>query len=301
MFNSLKNGIDKVIKKIKIKELDEKSLQAPTQELINVMIRNEIAPLTAESIGNNLKQQLISVEHQRFKDVRPIVEEALRKSIEKIITPEDSKVDLLEMIAAKKTTGDPFIILMLGINGTGKTTTLAKLGHMLTKHGYSVVFAAADTFRAGAIDQLTQHGDNIGIKTIKHQYGGDPAAVAVDAVDHAYAKGVDVVLVDTAGRMQNNYNLVRELEKIVRVTEPDLKIFVGDALAGNDVIRQATQFNEEIGIDAVIMTKLDSDVKGGAALSVTNAIAKPILYYGIGQGYDDLAKFDASYIAKQLI
>ncbi len=302
MFNKLRKGISSVIKKFKIKELNEKSLQKPVEELVNFMMKNEVASQAAFTIGDNLKRKLLKHEHERFKDIRPFVQETLRATIEEILTPPGSDFDLIEAIREKRADDDePYIILMLGINGTGKTTSLAKLGRMMQKNKLSVVFAAADTFRAGAIDQIKEHGDNLGIKTIAHQYGGDPAAVAIDAIDHAISKDIDVVLIDTAGRMQNNDNLVRELEKVVRNAEPDFKIFVGDALTGNDIIRQAETFNERIGIDGIILTKMDADLRGGAALSVTNAIQKPILYIGVGQSYDDLKKFDPKGIAKDMV
>ena len=155
--------------------------------------------------------------------------------------------------------------MFVGINGTGKTTSIAKLANRLQKNGRTVVLAASDTFRAGAIEQLTIHSDNLGVKIIKHQSGADPAAVAYDAVEHAKSKHKDVVLVDTAGRMQTNSNLMDEMKKIKRVVKPNLVVFVGDALAGNDAVEQAKAFNDAIGLDAIILTKIDADAKGGAA------------------------------------
>ena len=302
MFNKLRKGISAVIKKFKIKELNEKSLQKPIDELVNFMIRNEVASQAAFTIGDNLKKKLLKHEHERFKNIRPFIQESLRETIEELLTPPGSDFDLIADIRKKrKEEEEPYVILMLGINGTGKTTSLAKLARLLQKNNLSVVFAAGDTFRAGAIDQITEHGNNLQIRTISHQYGGDPAAVSIDAIDHAISKDIDVVIVDTAGRMQNNDNLVRELEKIVRNAEPDLKLFVGDALTGNDIIRQAETFDERIGIDGVILTKMDADLKGGAALSVTHTIQRPILYIGTGQSYDDLKTFDAKSIAKDMV
>jgi len=302
MFNKLRKGISAVIKKFKIKELNEKSLQKPIDELVNFMMKNEVASQAAFTIGDNLKKKLLKHEHERFKNIRPFIQESLRETIEELLTPPGSDFDLLADIRKKREEEEePYVILMLGINGTGKTTSLAKLARLLQKNKLTVVFAAGDTFRAGAIDQITEHGNNLKIRTISHQYGGDPAAVSIDAIDHAISKDIDVVIVDTAGRMQNNDNLVRELEKIVRIAEPDLKLFVGDALTGNDIIRQAETFDERIGIDGVILTKMDADLKGGAALSVTHAIQRPILYIGTGQSYDDLKTFDAKSIAKDMV
>ena len=302
MFNKLRKGISAVIKKFKIKELNEKSLQKPIDELVNFMMKNEVASQAAFTIGDNLKKKLLKHEHERFKNIRPFIQESLRETIEELLMPPGSDFDLLADIRKKREEEEePYVILMLGINGTGKTTSLAKLARLLQKNKLTVVFAAGDTFRAGAIDQITEHGNNLKIRTISHQYGGDPAAVSIDAIDHAISKDIDVVIVDTAGRMQNNDNLVRELEKIVRIAEPDLKLFVGDALTGNDIIRQAETFDERIGIDGVILTKMDADLKGGAALSVTHAIQRPILYIGTGQSYDDLKTFDAKSIAKDMV
>ncbi len=302
MFGKLQKGLKNALKTIKIKQLESKDLDPIIKELINIMIRNEVAIETAESLAKILKEELISIEHSRFKSARPMVEEALRNSITRILTiPEENEVDLFKKLEQAKKENRPLIICMLGINGTGKTTSIAKITHLLNKKGYSVVLAASDTYRSGSIQQLGIHAEKLGVKMIAHNYGGDPAAVAIDAIDHAEAKGVDVVIIDTAGRMQNNINLIRELEKIIRLTEPDLKIFVGDSLAGNDVIRQVKQFDRDIGIDAIIMTKLDSDSKGGAVLSVVHTSNRPIMYIGDGQGYDDLSQFDKKIIVRLVI
>ena len=194
----------------------------------------------------------------------------------------------------------PFVIVFVGFNGSGKTTTIAKLAHWLKKNGLSVVIAASDTFRAGAIEQLEEHAKRVGVRVIKHDYGADPAAVAYDAIQHAKARGIDVVLVDTAGRNELNRNLMDEMRKIVRVTKPDLVIFVGDALAGNAVVEQARQFNDAVRIDGVILTKLDADARGGAALSISHAIGAPILFVGVGQGYDDLKPFDEKWFVDRI-
>jgi fused signal recognition particle receptor len=186
------------------------------------------------------------------------------------------------------------------VNGTGKTLSIAKIAHMLKKHNKSCVMAAGDTFRAGAIEQLGIHAENVGVKIVKHGPGSDPAAVAYDAIEHAKAKHKDVVLLDTAGRMQTNINLMDEMEKIKRVAKPDLIIFVGDALSGNDAVEQAKRFNETVGIDGVILTKVDTDAKGGSSLSIAYTIGKPLLFIGIGQKYDDQIPFDAQWMVDNL-
>jgi len=204
-----------------------------------------------------------------------------------------NKIDFDDLIKNGK---KPFVIMFIGVNGSGKTLSIGKIATMLKKQGYSSVMAAGDTFRAGAIEQLAIHAENVGVKVIKHGPGADPAAVAFDAIDHAKAKHKDVVLLDTAGRMQTNINLMDEMAKIKRVAKPDLIIFVGDALAGNDAVEQAKRFNEVVGIDGVILTKVDTDAKGGSALSVAYTIGKPLLFIGVGQEYEDQIPFDPQWM-----
>jgi len=194
----------------------------------------------------------------------------------------------------------PYTLCFVGINGSGKTTTIAKVAKLLLNNNLSVVLAAADTFRAAAIDQLQIHADNLGVKLIKHDYGSDPAAVAYDAIAHAKSKNIDVVLIDTAGRMHSNINLTDEMKKIIRVANPDLKVFVGESITGNDCVEQAKTFNEAIEIDAIILSKADVDEKGGAAVSVSYVTGKPIIYIGIGQEYEDLKKFNSDEILNNL-
>jgi fused signal recognition particle receptor len=182
--------------------------------------------------------------------------------------------------------------MFVGINGTGKTTTIAKVAQFFSDKRYSVLLACADTYRAGSIEQLEEHAKRLGLRVIKSNYGGDPAAVAFDAVNHAKAHGINVVLIDTAGRMQTNQNLMNELVKIKRVIGPDLTVLTVDSLIGNDAVMQAEEFNNSVGIDATILTKVDADVKGGSALSVTYVTQKPILFIGVGQAYKDLEVFN---------
>ena len=202
---------------------------------------------------------------------------------------------------SNKEKGKPTSILFVGVNGTGKTTTLAKMAHRFINEGYTVVAAAGDTFRAGSIEQLEKHAERLGIRVIKQDYGADAAAIAFDAIQHANARHLDVVLIDSAGRMQTNKNLLEEMRKIVRVAEPDIKIFVGDALAGNDALTQARKFNEAIEIDGAILTKVDADPSGGAALSVAFVTGKPVVFVGVGQEYPDLQQFDPEWFAKKIV
>jgi fused signal recognition particle receptor len=191
--------------------------------------------------------------------------------------------------------------VFVGINGTGKTTTIAKVCRFLNKHGYSAVIACSDTYRAGSIEQMEEHARRLGIKMVKHAYGADPAAVAYDAISHAKAHGMNVVLVDTAGRMQTNQNLMNELAKIKRVVKPDLTLLTVDSLIGNDAVMQAEEFHRAVGIDGTILTKVDADVKGGSALSVTYVTQKPILFIGTGQTYDDLEEFDPEKFVEMIL
>ncbi len=301
MFDRLRSGINNVIKKIKIKELSEKELNKALGELRKVLIKNEVSVEATEAITDQVKKELLGAEAKRFSDPSPIIVSALRHSLLKILMADGTSIDILEETKRYQEKSEPLVILFLGINGTGKTTTIAKIGNLLKKNGYSVVFAAADTFRAGSIQQLSLHAEKLGIRVIKQDYGADPSAVAYDAVDHAFAKGIDVVLIDTAGRMQNNENLMRELQKIKRVIDPQLTLFIGDALAGNDATRQAREFHSKIGISGSILTKADADVKGGATISVTYATNKPITYLGVGQGYDDLVRFEPKQIVDSLL
>jgi fused signal recognition particle receptor len=195
----------------------------------------------------------------------------------------------------------PFVVMFVGVNGTGKTTTIAKLAYHLQKRGRTCVVAAADTFRAGAIEQLEKHAEAVGFKLIKHAAGADPAAVAFDAVEHARARGRDVVLIDTAGRMHSNQNLMDQMKKIKRVAKPNLVLYIGDALAGNDAIEQAKQFNDAVGIDGIVLTKIDADAKGGAALSMAKTIGKPVVFVNLGQSYEDIRPFDAKWMVDRLL
>ncbi|MCK4491255.1 MAG: signal recognition particle-docking protein FtsY, partial [Candidatus Altiarchaeales archaeon] len=213
------------------------------------------------------------------------------------ITPQED-IDFLEFISECE---KPCKLIFVGVNGTGKTTTIAKVARYLMRNNLSVVLAAGDTFRAGAIEQISRHAQNLGVNTIKHQKGADAAAVIYDAIEHARSKGIDVVLADTAGRMQTNINLMDELRKITRVNKPHLSIFVGDALTGNDAVDQAKKFNDAIGVDAIILTKMDADAKGGSALSIVNETRRPIIFMGTGQNLEDLEEFDREWFVAEII
>ncbi|NLT38101.1 MAG: signal recognition particle-docking protein FtsY [Methanomassiliicoccus sp.] len=277
------------------RKIDEKEVDELLWELELGLMESDVALPVIEEIKNNVREGLVGKRVDRKYSLDKVVESSLRNAIEAVL--KKSEFDFDGYVSSHER---PVIIMFVGINGTGKTTAIAKLANRLQKQGLTTVLSASDTFRAGAIEQLTVHSERLGTKIVKHQSGGDPAAVAYDAVDHAKAKRRDVVLVDTAGRMQTNTNLMDEMKKIKRVISPHLVIFVGDSLAGNDAIEQAVAFDKAVGIDAVILTKIDTDAKGGAALSIANAIGKPIAFLSTGQGYEDIIKFDSKWMLERL-
>jgi len=275
--------------------LDSKDLEEPLWELEMGLLESDLALSVSEAIVESVKKQLTGTTKRIGSNTGEIVEEALKKAILEVVSA--NTFDFDEYVRDRE---KPVHIVFVGINGTGKTTSIAKMTHRLLKSDYSVVLAAGDTFRAGAIDQLGIHADRLGVKMIKHQPGADPAAVIYDAVQYAKAHKIDFLLSDTAGRMHTNLNLMSQMEKICRVSTPDLIIFVDEAVAGNDAVERAAQFNEAVPIDGSILTKIDADAKGGAAISIAYITGKPILFFGIGQGYEDLKKFDPGWFIDQL-
>ena len=275
--------------------LEEDDLDEPLWELEMALLESDIALSVSEAIVEAVKKELVGTRRRVGKNTENIVEEALKKAIFDVMSA--NTFDFDEFI---RNSEKPVHIVFIGINGTGKTTSIAKMSKRLKDQGYSVVLAAGDTFRAGAIDQLAIHGDNVGVKVIKHQEQADPAAVIFDAVQHAKAHNVDVILSDTAGRMHTNINLMEQLKKVCRVSPPDLLIFVDEAVAGNDAVERASQFNDAVPINGSILTKTDADSKGGAAISIAYITGSPILFLGMGQGYDDLQKFDPQWFVDQL-
>ena len=277
------------------KKIKDDALDEILDEIYFTLLEADVALPVADKIKEGVRENLLGRKYDRSYSLEEVVEMSVKDAIRDVL--EINEFDFDDWITKQE---KPTVIMFVGINGTGKTTAIAKIANRLQKQGKSVVMAACDTFRAGAIEQLTIHADRLGCKIVKQNQDADPAAVAYDAVEHAKTKFKDVVLVDTAGRMQTNSNLIEEMKKIVRVAKPDLKIFVGDSLAGNNAIEQAKVFDDAVGIDAVILTKIDTDAKGGAALSIAHTIGKPISFVCNGQEYDDIVKFNTEWMIARM-
>jgi fused signal recognition particle receptor len=276
--------------------LEEKDLEGPMWALEMALLESDVAMPVAEEIVKEVKLDLVGKKKKIGANTGQLAEDSLRNALLNILSK--NYLDFDEYI---KNADRPVKILFVGVNGTGKTTSIAKVAKYLMDHSYSIVLAAGDTFRAGAIEQLEVHGKNLGLKVVKHKTGGDPAAVIFDAVEYAKAHNKDVVLADTAGRLHTNINLMDQMKKIVRVTKPDLLIFVDEAIAGNDAVERARLFNESVAIGGSILTKTDADAKGGSAISIAYITGKPVLFLGVGQTYPDLVKFEPSWLVDRLL
>jgi len=275
--------------------IGESGLKDHLWELEMALLESDVALPVAEKIVESVKIELVGSRRKIGSDTGKIVEEALKKSILKVISVESFDFDEFVKKAIK-----PVSIVFVGVNGTGKTTTVAKMAERFKIQGYSVVIAAGDTFRAGAIEQIDRHAEALGIKIIKHQEGADPAAIIYDAIQFAKAKHKDIVLADTAGRMHTNINLMDQLKKVCRVNNPNLIIFVDEAIAGNDAVERAKMFNNAVPFHGSVLTKADADSKGGAAISISYTTGKPILFLGVGQSYKDLMKFEPQWLIDRL-
>jgi fused signal recognition particle receptor len=300
MFEKLRKSVSGLVNKISETDLKPENLRSVLWDFKLALIENDVAMVVADHICEEIEKRLTGQKVNRLGDRKKIVKETLQAVLQETLKP-PQQVDLLETMENKRKLKEPCAIVFVGINGTGKTTTIAKIAQLLLKRRYSVVLAGSDTFRAGSIEQLEIHAKRLGINLIKHQYGADAAAVAFDAVQYARTHGTNAVLVDTAGRMQTNRNLLAEMEKIIRVVKPDLVLFVGDALAGNDAVFQAEEFNKSVRIDGSVLAKIDADAKGGAAVSIAYVTKKPILYVGTGQTYDDLETFKPEIIVDRIL
>ena len=277
------------------KKIGESDLDEILWNLEVGLMQADVAQPVVEEIKAEVRKDLVGKRVDRRFTLEDAVKLALKNAVENVLRQSTFDFDAFVVQHEK-----PVVLMFVGINGTGKTTCIAKLANRLHKMNLSTVLAASDTFRAGAIEQISIHADRLATKVVKHAAGGDPAAVAFDALEHAKARKRDVVMVDTAGRMQTNVNLMDEMKKIKRVVKPHLIIFVGDSLSGNDAIEQARVFDKEVGIDAVILTKIDADAKGGAALSIAYTIKKPIAFVSTGQGYEDIIRFDSKWMVDRL-
>jgi fused signal recognition particle receptor len=277
------------------KRIREGALGDLLGELQMELLGADVALPVAEEITKSVKEQLVGKKFERGYRLDDIVEGALRKALKDILSKH--AFDFWKFIGDKE---KPVVLMFVGVNGTGKTSMIAKLAKLFASKGFSTVLAAGDTFRAGAIEQISIHAERLGTKIIKHQAGGDPAAVAYDAIEHAKARRRDIVLIDTAGRMQTNRNLMEEMKKIRKVAKPDLVIFVGDSLTGSDAIEQAREFDATVGVDAVVLTKIDADAKGGAAISISSEIGKPIIFISDGQEYDNILEFNPDWMIDRI-
>ena len=286
-----KSFFKKLISKTKSISSDEFNDYAEDLEMI--LLENNVALEVAEKIIEELRERIVGIELTK-KEIEETIIESLKEIIEKVLV---EPFDIIKEIKNKK---GPYIILFCGINGTGKTTHIAKLANMLKEKGITSVLAAGDTFRAAAKEQIAEHGKKLDIKVISHDKGTDPAAVGFDAIKYAEKNNIDAVLIDTAGRIHTATNLIREMDKIKRVTNPDRTIFVGESITGNDATDQVKAFNDNIGIDGIILSKADIDEKGGTALSVGYTTEKPILFLGTGQKYEDIEPFDKKKFIEKL-
>ncbi len=263
------------------------------EELEELLLENNVSLEVVDKIKEDMEKDIVNLEVKK-SEIENEIRTSLREALKRILI---EPFDIIKNISEKK---EPYVILFFGINGTGKTTTIAKLVYQLNQNKIPCVIAAADTFRAASIEQLKKHGEKLGVKIISQNYGSDPAAVAFDAIAYAKAHGIKAVLIDTAGRMHTKSNLLKEMEKIIRVCKPDLKIFVAESITGNDAVEQAKTFNENFGIDATILTKADVDERGGTMISIGYITKKPILFLGTGQKYRDLEAFSKEEIISNL-
>lgn len=299
MFEKLRSAISSLTDSVSRSTLSEKELDSLLWRFEIGLLESDVSENVAKDLATKMKGRLFESKLDHGSDAEHMLKDHLMKEIKGVFDMAGT-VDIQALVHSKRITHEPFTIMFLGVNGTGKTTTVAKIAYLFKEQGFSVVLASGDTHRAGAIEQLSIHAERLNVKLVSQRYGADPAAVGRDAIAFARNHHVDVVLLDTAGRMQTSRNLMDELTKIVRVVKPDLKIFVGDSLTGNDAASQANEFLASTEFDAAILTKVDADAKGGAALSIAYIAKRPIIYFGVGQDYNDLIAFEASAFINSL-
>ena len=289
MLDKVKNAVSNISKIAVEKQISEKELDRVMENLTIELLESEIPFDLVEQISENIKKQMIDKKFARNDEFKEIIKSEFTKTIKEIFQKVED-VDLIQLINSKES--KPFKILIVGINGSGKTTTVAKIGHLLKENNISSAIVAGDTFRSGAIEQIKEHADRLELKLISQKYGSDPAAVARDGVEYSKTHNIDAVIIDTSGRVQTNSNLMQEVLKIKNVVNPDFTVFIGDSLAGNDLVSQTHEFFKFTDFNGSILTKVDADVKGGAILSILSETGKPIIYIGTGQEYKDLEKFN---------
>ncbi|NGM70076.1 signal recognition particle-docking protein FtsY [Natronolimnobius sp. AArcel1] len=276
--------------------IEEEDLEGPLHELELALLSGDVEMGVVDEILDNLRDDLIGETRAFTTSTGDVIEEALRDAIYDVISV--GQFDFDERIAIED---KPVTIVFTGVNGVGKTTSIAKMSRYLEERGYSSVMANGDTYRAGANEQIQEHADALDTKCISHEQGGDPAAVLYDAVEYAEANDIDVVLGDTAGRLHTDEGLMDQLEKIDRVVDPDMTLFVDEAVAGQDAVNRAREFNNAAETDGAILTKADADSNGGAAISVAHVTGKPILFLGVGQEYNHLERFDPDDMVNRLL
>lgn len=275
--------------------ISEKKIEGPLQELEIVLLENDVALQTVDAITGQMRSDLTGSTKKIGTSVDAMVMDALRDALLDVLGEGFSLTSYID------THEHPVKVLFTGVNGAGKTTTIAKVASYLKAEGYSVVIGSGDTFRAGANEQMQTHADRVGVKVIRHQEGADPSAVLYDAVEYAKAHDIDVVLADTAGRFHNRANLMNQLAKIKRVFRPDIVSYVDEAVAGNDAVIRAEEFNNAVGTDVVVLTKADMDTKGGAAISIAHTIGRPIMFLGTGQEYSNIIPFEPAALVSDLL
>ena len=299
VFESLKKVFSNVSQAVLTREVSEKELEEVLGELQRELLGADVAYEVTLMVSQAVREAVAEVRVGRMQDAK----EAVRRRVEEVlrgILSASAGVSFQRVVGDVVRVKGLCVVVFFGVNGAGKTTTIAKIGYRLREAGFRPLLVAADTFRAGAIEQLAEHSKKAGVPVYVGRYGADPASVGFGAIQEAKAKGYNVVLVDTAGRMHTDSDLMDQMRKIVRVTKPDLKVFVGEALVGNDAVNQLREFNDKVGIDGVILTKMDADAKGGIVFTVSNLIRKPIYFIGVGQGYSDLKEFDPEVVLKKL-
>ncbi|GAA0509790.1 fused signal recognition particle receptor [Halorubrum aquaticum] len=276
--------------------IEEEDLEEPLWDLEMALLESDVEMSVAEQILETVRETMLGESRKQVETTGELVERALHDALLDVIAV--GQFDFEERVAEAE---KPLTIVFTGVNGVGKTTTIAKLSEWLEDRGYSSVLANGDTYRAGANEQIAEHANRLDRELISHDQGGDPAAVIYDGVEYARANDVDVVLGDTAGRLHTSDDLMAQLEKIDRVVDPDMTLFVDEAVAGQDAVNRAKEFNEAAEIDGAVLTKADADSSGGAAISVAYVTGKPILFLGTGQGYDDLTRFDPEALVDSLL